>query len=126
MSQQSETLPETRAERGPERRAAIRYVAGHKGSCKPVSTRRQASLPACIRDISTSGAGIILGRRFEPGTLLVIELSDAEPGGPTLLGARVVRAQPQADRKWLLGCELMGNLAEHELEDLIRSGRPPA
>jgi hypothetical protein len=59
-----------------------------------------------VRDISSEGIGLLLGRRFEPGAMLSIELTDAHVERPRLLLARVVHA------------ELVGPLSDEEVHAL--------
>ena len=56
-----------------------------------------------VRDISTGGLCLVLGRRFEPGAGLAIEVPDAEGGSSTLL-AKVVHVRTDGAGSWALGC----------------------
>jgi hypothetical protein len=68
-----------------------------------------------IQNVSSTGIGLVLGRRFEPGTTLSVELpgTDRRP-----LLARVVQVQRQPDGRWLLGCTLASRLSEEEVEQM--------
>jgi hypothetical protein len=80
--------------------------------------------PGSARDISRNGISVLVGYPFEPGTLLSIELRGGPAGAPAALQARVVHAQGQAEGKWLLGCSLVRELDDRELEALrARAGR---
>lgn len=107
-----------------ENRAWERFPCGLSTTCQPVAARggNEFAWPAQIRDLSQGGMGIILNRRFEPGTGLAIEIpeTDAYPGD-TLL-CRVVHAT-RCDGKWLLGCSLVSPLSEEELERLLGMGQ---
>ncbi len=63
-----------------DRRASVRYQSEVKGSCQTLSVRRETSWEAAIRDISPDGIGLLIARRFEPGALLTIELTDSREG----------------------------------------------
>lgn len=107
-----------------ECRAWQRFPCGLVTTCQPVAARggNEFAWPAQIRDLSQGGLGLVLSRRFEPGTGLAIEIpeTDAYPGD-TLLG-RVVHAT-RHDGKWLLGCSLVSPLSEDELQRLLNMGR---
>jgi hypothetical protein len=86
--------------------------------------------PATLKDLSTRGVGLVLGRRFERGAALAVELP-ALGGRPadTLL-VRVVRVQSLGGGRWLLGCSLVGDLSDDQLESIVGPGlaeeAPPA
>jgi hypothetical protein len=90
-------------------------------TCQPVAARhdKDAAWKATICDVSRTGLGLVLPRRFEPGTVLFVELSlrGGEERRPLL--ARVVRAVRQAEGGWLLGCSFASPLGEDELGRLI-------
>jgi hypothetical protein len=80
------------------------------------------------QDLSASGIGFILHRRFDPGTLLTIELerpkrdsrrSESPVATWGQLPARVLHATPQPDGYWRLGCALVQALSEEELRSWI-------
>jgi hypothetical protein len=102
---------------GAERRAAVRYPCGLASSCHTITSRREDAWTATVKDISLTGIGLLLGRRFEPGILLAVEVP-AE-GAPQLLLARVMHTRPHGEGVWLIGCELVNPLAEDELKALL-------
>jgi hypothetical protein len=67
------------------------------------------------RDLSTGGIGFILHRRFDPGTLLMVELQRPQRDSWGQLSARVLSATSQSDGNWRLGCALMSALSEEAL-----------
>ncbi len=85
----------------------------------------QESWPLLIRNVSLRGLGILLARRFEPGT----ELTVCIPAGPVTrartLRARVVRVEPDSLGHWVHGCLFAQELAQEELASLLRQA-PPA
>jgi serine/threonine protein kinase len=101
----------------PDRRAYVRYGSQLKGSCRALSADRKHRWTAQIRDISASGLGLILNRRFEPGTVLRVKL----PGSSSrrLYLIRVVRVQKQADRRWIVGCVFPRPLTDEEVRSLL-------
>jgi hypothetical protein len=102
-----------------ERRASVRLQSSAKGCCQSLSIQREAGWEATVRDISCSGIGLLISRRFEIGTLLAIELAEAAEGPTRLLVARVVRLLPQSEGHWLVGCKLMSSLSEDEVRLLL-------
>src|SRR5262249_58341415 len=64
---------------GSERRAAVRYPCNLDVSCRRVAAAMDIpwpTWPAKTRDISKVGIGLRLGRHYEPGTLLAIEVKN--------------------------------------------------
>jgi hypothetical protein len=67
---------------------------------------------AKVRDVSAGGISMILRRRFEPGTVLILDLEQ----GPRQLSVRVVHVQPEMKGRWLIGCAFSAVLSPEELE----------
>jgi hypothetical protein len=95
--------------------------------CQPLPNRLADELtwPGKVRDISVSGVGLIVGRRFERGTTLWIELPAAAEEEPRILRARVAHATRTPDGHWLLGCALVSEIDADDLEELLHP-RPAA
>lgn len=111
--------PAVPADNKKERRACVRLESQARGSCQSLSMQREADWEAKVRDISCTGVGLLLPRRFEPGALLTIELTEAAEGRRRLLLARVARAVPQSEGHWLIGCTLANPLTEDEVHLLL-------
>ena len=134
-----------------EGRVASGETAGPASS--PLATRHSPLIPdpsdnvwlmGVSQDLSATGLGFILHRRFDPGTLLTIELerpkrdtrggeppaATESPGrpGPTwgVLPARVVHATPQPDGNWKLGCALVKAMSPEELHSWINGNEAAA
>jgi hypothetical protein len=92
----------------PERRAAIRQICNRPAR---IRLRGDVEIFATIRDISTTGVGLVVSERFPVGAVLV-----AEPlkKGPRTLLARVVRSC-RVEGGWLHGCELSPQLRDADL-----------
>jgi hypothetical protein len=119
MSEPSASKPS-----GAERRASVRYPCSTESfspdnTCRPITAHRNEAWAATVRDLSTGGVGIIVNRRFEPGTLLSIELQDAEQTVNRNLLVRVVRVTRDGDDRWLLGCAFTSKLTDAELLALM-------
>lgn len=106
------------------RRAWVRYAVG-MGSAASIDPAVHAggeleSWPLVIRDISAGGIGLLLARRFELGTVLLIEYG----GGPNVptrkLSARVTRVQREQTGHWVHGCAFLDPLPVSELEMLVQ------
>ncbi|HEY7327083.1 MAG TPA: PilZ domain-containing protein [Gemmataceae bacterium] len=102
-----------------ERRASVRLQSGAKGSCQSLSKQRELGWEAIVRDISCTGIGLLLPRRFEPGTLLAVEIAEETNEQKRLFVARVVRTSRQSEGGWLIGCRLASSLTEDELPLLL-------
>jgi hypothetical protein len=111
-------------ERG-ERRDQVRFACTVPTLCRPSShSQFGGTWPARAYDLSSNGLALILSRRFEPGTRLIVELQG--PGGEsshTLL-ARVVRVVPHSTGFWKLGCSLVQPLNAEELRLLVQAPSP--
>ncbi|MCE9565068.1 MAG: protein kinase [Planctomycetes bacterium] len=75
--------------------------------------------PLVVRDVSVSGIGVTLARRFEPGTELTIELADEPSANPSKFALRVVRVRSESAGLWIHGCEFVNPLGDSELSALL-------
>jgi hypothetical protein len=117
-------MSEPTAPRGADRRASVRYPCSEDGfgldnSCRPIGTERKEAWAASVRDMSTGGVGLCVNRRFEPGTLLVVELQDFDQTASRTLLVRVARVQKEDRDAWILGCEFIHKMTEAELLALM-------
>jgi hypothetical protein len=79
--------------------------------------------PATITDLSTRGVGIVLGRRFEPGAGLAIELpASADRCEETLL-VKVMQVNPLPGGHWMLGCAFVSELSEDTVLAMVHQGK---
>ncbi len=102
-----------------ERRAWVRHACQLEAQCQPLSARQgEARWEATVRDVSAGGIGLVLGRSFQPGAVLTVEVPGAG-GEPRQLFARVRHARRQADGRWLVGCEFPTKLGEAEVRELL-------
>jgi hypothetical protein len=101
---------------GPERRAACRYPCRVRVYYQPgLGNLDGFWWRGVVCDISTDGVGLLLGQRFEPDTLLTLELP-ALPHNPSRsLQAQVVRVTTAPEGRWLTGCALVSPLRAEEL-----------
>jgi serine/threonine protein kinase len=102
-----------------ERRAAIRYPCRLPSLCLPTRDKGQKSWEAEVTNISTQGLGIVLGRRFERGTVLELAWSQIHQDVAGSLMARVARTQAHDPGSWFLGCELAHLLGDDDIRALL-------
>jgi hypothetical protein len=99
-----------------ERRSNARHTCHGPVLLFPVAGNRRVSWPAIVCDMSRTGLGLIIDRRFEPGTALRLEWhADQDAVFPPLLG-RVVRLDQAPEGRWSYGFALIGEL---EVEDVL-------
>ena len=77
------------------------------------------SWPARIENVSRGGLKVVIGRRFEMGTILKVEVATAGEESFSTLLARVVRAAPESIGNWSLGCAFLQEISEEEVQDLL-------
>jgi hypothetical protein len=97
-------------------------------ACQPAAAwgRKDAQWPAVISDLSHGGARLIVGRRFEMGVALGIELPGGDGEEPYMVLAKVVHVQATPDGSWALGCKFISELGEDELQRLLGARQPAA
>jgi serine/threonine protein kinase len=103
---------------GREKRAHARHSAEMASRCLPVAAHEEDAWPTRIHDVSRSGIGLIVTRRFEVGTVLELRLPSQAEGAPRHLLVQVMRQQAQSSRKWLIGCKFASLIDEDELKAL--------
>jgi serine/threonine protein kinase len=99
------------------RRTSVRYAVGVGSSCtintsvfdsNPGEQPDSAAIwPLVVRDVSAGGIGILLARRCEPGTELLIELVTESNNQTRSLPVRVVRVRRDTLGHWVHGCEFL-------------------
>lgn len=120
MAKQASANQENEAsEQQVEHRASVRYSWGGKSPCKSLAGWRGDSWEAVVRDISQSGLGLLVSRRFEPGAILAVELPRTGEATPHLVLARVVRVSPHGEGHWLVGCRMVHPLSRDEVRTLL-------
>jgi len=104
-----------------ERREGGRIACQLEGQCRPMdSLQLSAAWPVTIRDICAGGCQLLLSRRFEPGTLLVVDVHDEQNQPARMLLARVVRVTSLARGRWILGCTFTVPLTPDDLDSLLK------
>lgn len=98
-----------------ERRAAIRHSCGVVSSCRPVTAGVDINWPVEVTDVSRSGIGMRVERRFEPSSLLEIDLQSVVPHLDRTLLATVRNVRNHPDGDWVVGCSFARPLDDEEL-----------
>src|SRR5262245_18744994 len=99
-----------------DRRAHVRFPCELDGSFSPITGNRGTQWTGKICDISQGGIGIVLGRRFELGTLLSVEIQEADGRSSGSLLARVVHVTPHTGGGWVIGCCFTSEIGEDEVK----------
>jgi hypothetical protein len=86
-------------------------VASKSGDGEP-------SLPARIVDVSSGGVQLVVGRAFEPGELLTLELPARDGELSVDVLACVAHARPTGDKEWFVGCRFSAELSDADLAAL--------
>lgn len=117
-------------QQGPERRAWVRFpctqgsVVTLESSFHADAADNGETWPATVMDISVGGLALVLGRRFEPGTVLSLEWSGRDANQTSTLLLRVLYAKPQGFGHWLVGGAFLQQLTSEELQALLWTGCP--
>lgn len=97
------------------------YPCELEASCQPVAgwLDRESVWPATISDLSTDGLGLVLGRRFEPGSGLAVELPASAVRSEETFLVKVAQVQSLSGGRWLLSCAFVSALSEETVLTLV-------
>jgi len=102
-----------------ERRGSIRFPCELAGECQPLAVMETGNhWPARTCDLSVGGVSLLLSRRFEPGTLLALSLTNRNTDSACPPLARVCRVTV-SNKHWLLGCTWARELETDDLRYLV-------
>ena len=105
---------------GQERRHAVRYFCNLAAHCWLLGDATGFCRSATVLNISGGGVGFVSGQRFEPGKVLVIEMSNAPGTLARTILAQVIHVQPgQGGNGWSHGCAFCDPLSEDALKNLL-------
>jgi serine/threonine protein kinase len=108
-----------------ERRAAVRYECALPTACTvnlsvhPDGDERSTPWDAQVCDLSVTGLGLLLARRFEPGCILRVLLANKSTGFERTREVRVLRVSPADGHGWFIGATLLGKLSKEEVRQLL-------
>jgi len=111
--------PKVAANETSERRATVRYPCNLKSACGLPEADPNARWPAEIQDLSATGIRLLVHSRFEPRSMLVIELPGVEPGTTMGILAKVVHVKARGPDEWLVGCVFRRLLRAEEVEAVL-------
>jgi hypothetical protein len=121
MSEATDAYSSTLVDQNPDnRRAWVRYPSGQRGVCRALANSHHGGLwPAKVCDVSSGGLSLFMSRRFEVGTMLVVDLDNTSGDESVLLLARVVRVTERKRGDWVMGCILSKQLGFNDLMGLV-------
>jgi hypothetical protein len=100
-------------------RVRVRYAQALKTFCqRGTGDLDQVWWMGTVRDLSGSGIGLLVQHRFEPGTMLTLELENSAQTFSNTFQVQVVRIVPQPGC-WFLGCTFLQELTEEEVQALL-------
>jgi serine/threonine protein kinase len=108
-----------------ERRAAVRYPSTQGSACRVEPSvhadapEPEDCWPATLLDVSTRGMGLLLARRFEPGTELLIEVEATDDAPARSLRLRVTRVRRYALGHWNVGGVFSEPLSAEDVQSLL-------
>ncbi len=103
-----------------DRRVWTRYTANRKTVNLSDADTEEISWVARVQDVSRNGLGLLFKRRFELGAKLTVEFLVAGREDPIQLHVQVVRASQNPKGEWYIGCELVQELTEAEIQELLK------
>jgi hypothetical protein len=119
MSQNPQPLPDEVPANVVDRRVRVRYTQSLKTFCqKGAGDLDQVWWMGSVRNIPGNGIGLLIQRRFDPGTVLTLELENAAQTCSYTLQVEVVRLLPQPGC-WYLGCSFRQPLTDEEVQALL-------
>ena len=108
-----------------ERRQSVRYPCELPTLCEvsisihPDEDQTQENWKARVQDISLSGAKLLLDRRFEPGTILKVQLASPDRTFQCCKEMVVVRIERRKGPSWLIGGKFHEPIQKDEVRKLL-------
>jgi hypothetical protein len=103
-----------------DRRLEVRHCLGLSISCKTVDQGAGVAWQGECQDLSRQGIRLLLDRRFQPGTLLLIELQAPNRSMVHSFLTRVRWTEKHDPAGWVAGCVLVCPLSDEEEDSLVR------
>jgi hypothetical protein len=108
---------------GSERRQSERHIFRIGTTCV-ISTGATGSdasedWPTRVVDVSETGVGLILARRFEKGAKFAVEVEGDANNPAVTLRVKVVRVREESFGHWFHGCQFLSPLSEDDLKALL-------
>lgn len=105
------------AETPESERVAWISPVGHQGQPATVNeVGAEQRVPALVKDVSLGGIILELGRKFDSGTLLRVEVAGSAESPALDLLVRVIHVTDRANGNWNLSCCFARELSEEDLQ----------
>lgn len=104
---------------GVERRAALRYPIGKKALWNVTLFLGGSATEARVRDISTTGIGLLMPEPIETGTRITVELTNKSRLFSCSRIVRVVYVDTISDGQYFIGCEFSTPLTYDQIYALM-------
>jgi hypothetical protein len=101
-----------------ERRATLRFPCQLRAQCRTGGGETGMAWPAEVRNISTKGAGLVLGRGFSPGTRFTVHFFRG-PDQIYVAQLQVIHSQAEAEG-WYHGCAFLRRISPDVVEMLAK------
>jgi hypothetical protein len=102
-----------------DRRAAERFPVNQDTACSFVSPVDENFGPARIKNVSTSGVGLVLSKKVDVGALLAVGVNNKAKNFARNLLVRVVHVTEQSKGSYLVGGTFQTPLTYEELVALV-------
>jgi hypothetical protein len=102
-----------------DRRAAERFPVNQETRCEFAAPVAEPLGPVRIQNVSSDGIGLLLSKRVEAGTTLVLGVTNAGKGFARTLLVNVVHVTQQAGGTFLVGGTFSAPLTYDELRNLV-------
>jgi len=101
-----------------DRRAWVRFTCNLQVTCGPADEDPEILWPAKVVNVSQGGVGLLLSRRFQPDTILQVEVQIPNKGFSRPLLVQVKHVTGHEHGGWLVGCQFTQPLEEDEVRQL--------
>jgi anti-sigma B factor antagonist len=106
--------------RSQEPRKWFRFRSGSEISCQVLAAQVDpVPFPAKVRNLSLTGASLVVGRPLEPGTIVDLRLAHANRAVDFVLGFRIVYTMRRADGHFIVGGVFRRRLTAPEVQGLL-------
>jgi head-tail adaptor len=103
----------------PDKRQWKRFQTNVTAAFQLAATDDRTQHPGKVLDISASGVRLLTDRFVENGSLLSVELHNADGSTERTMLACIVHILQQNDGQWILGCNFIRSLSDEDLDALV-------
>ena len=103
----------------PDQRGHVRYYYSYRPPARYGERGGVRQGEARLHDLALGGLALLSQQPIPPGTVLLVRLPAARPGGTLTQLAQVVRARRLGPLCWLIGCEFLSRLQVSALERVL-------